>query len=305
VSVIVPAYNSADYTVETVESVLAQTYRDFELIVVDDGSTDHTREAMAAFGDRIQYVYKENGGACSARNHGIAMSRGEYIACLDCDDLWFPEKLERSVAALEDHPDWALVFTPCLLIDAQGETVGRSNYRPNLDKAFFELLKGNYIVAPTVVMRRVCMEGDGPFDESLFIPADWDLWLRLTRDYPIGCVNSPLSKYRMASSYTLRHIDQFLEESIYALEKHLGPAADLTTGEKGKIRAKMYVVHGTMLREKPDMGKARSALKQAIRCDPYCWASYGHLFLSYCGHRVWNFADSVKDRLGAGWMARL
>jgi glycosyltransferase involved in cell wall biosynthesis len=304
VSVVVPAYNSADYTVETVQSVLGQTYGDFELIVVDDGSTDHTREAMQDFGDRIRYLYKENGGACSARNLGIAESQGEYVACLDCDDLWLPEKLERSVAALDAHPDWALVFTPCLLIDDKGKTIGLSNYRPDLGNAFLELLKRNYIVAPTVVMRRAHMEEVGPFDESMFIPADWDLWLRLARDRVIGFVETPLSKYRMASSYTLRNVDQFVAESTYTVKKHLDSAPELTAGEKGEVWARIYVVHATLLREKPDMGAARAALKKAIRRDPFFWVSYGHLCLSCFGRKVWRFADQAKDWLGAGWLTR-
>ena len=304
VSVVVPAYNSADYTVETVDSILAQTYGDFELIVVDDGSTDHTREAMEAYGDRIQYIYKENGGACSARNFGIAMSRGEYVACLDCDDLWLPEKLGRSVAALDEHLDWALVFTPCLLIDAEGGVIGLSNYRPDLSRAFFELLKRNYIVAATVVMRRTHLGPAGPFDENIFIPADWDLWLRLVREHPIGCIEMPLSKYRMTSSYTLRHVDQFIAESMYVLGRHLDVAPELSDGERGEILARMYVVHATLLREKPDMDAAKTALKKAIGCDRLFWAAYGHLGLSCLGQRVWRFADKVKDRLGVGWMGR-
>jgi glycosyltransferase involved in cell wall biosynthesis len=302
VSVIVPAYNSADYTVETVESILAQTYRDFELIVVDDGSTDHTREAMGAFGHRIQYAYKENGGACSARNFGIARARGEYIACLDCDDLWLPEKLERSVAALDEHLDWALVFSPSFLIDAQGGVIGCSNYRPDLGQAFRELLKGNFIVAATVVMRRSHMLEVGPFDESIFIPADWDLWLRLVRKHPIGCIDMPLSKYRMTSSYTLRHVDQFIEESMYTLDKHLDSAPELSVSERGEILARMYTVHATLLRDKPDMVKAKLALKKAIDCDPSNFVAYGHFLLALCGGGVWRFVDKVKDRLGMGWL---
>jgi hypothetical protein len=118
-----------------------------------------------------------------------------------------PEKLEKSIVALEGHPDWALVFTPCLLIDAEGNTIGQSNYRPDLDNAFIELLKRNYIAAPTVVMRSTYLQEAGFFDESIFIPADWDLWLRLAREHPIGHVDVPLSKYRMTSSYTLRHVN--------------------------------------------------------------------------------------------------
>ena len=90
VSVVIPAYNNAEYTIETVDSILQQTHREFEIIVVDDGSTDGTREALKKYGNAIQYVYKENGGACSAMNLGISMATGDYIACLDCDDLWLP-----------------------------------------------------------------------------------------------------------------------------------------------------------------------------------------------------------------------
>ena len=119
VNVIVSAYNSADYTVE---SILCQTHRDFELLVDDDGSTDHTREALQAYEGRIRYIYKEN-GSCSAHDLGIRESAGEYVACLDCDDLWEPDKLEHSAAALGAHPDAALVFTGCYLIGAEGRVV--------------------------------------------------------------------------------------------------------------------------------------------------------------------------------------
>ena len=129
VSVVVPAYNSVAYTVETVESVLGQTYSDLELIVVDDGSTDHTREALRPYFDRIQYVYQENEGACRARNLGITLSKGEYVACLDCDDLWLPNKLEQSISVLEANPGAAFVFTACYTIDPDGHILDEIRYR--------------------------------------------------------------------------------------------------------------------------------------------------------------------------------
>jgi glycosyltransferase involved in cell wall biosynthesis len=301
VSVIVPAYNSAAYTVETVESVLGQTYRDFELIVVDDGSTDNTREAMERFGDQIQYVYKENGGACSTRNMGIGMARGEYVACLDCDDLWLPEKLQRSVEALDAHSDWGLVFNHCYLIDAAGEIVGLTNYKFKLQNPYRELLHDNFIGSPTILMRRSCLDQVGLYDENIFIPADWDLWIRIAAEYSIGYLDEPLSKYRMASRYTLRHIEQSIEENLYVLDKHFARDSSLSAREKEVILSRFYVEHGKLYREAAELAKARSKLKAAIRLNPRFWPSYAHLGLSYLGPGVWRYADRLKDFVWGGW----
>ena len=305
VSVIVPAYNSADYTVETVESILAQTYRDFELIVVDDGSTDNTREAMASFGEAITYIYKENGGACSARNLGISRSSGEFVACIDCDDLWVLDKLERSLERLEAEPELALVFTACYLIDKDGEITGKTNYKFKLSRPYVELLHENFITAPSVVMRRACLDQVGAFDERIFIPADWDLWLRLARSFPIAYIDAPLSKYRMVSNYTLRHAQQYVEETQYLLDKHFALSADLTPIERNHILSKIYVDHSTLYRENGDMRSARAKLRAAIKLNSTSWPAYGHLVLSLLGRAIWSFADRLKDRLWGSWLVKL
>ena len=304
VSVIVPAYNSADYTVETVESVLAQTYENFELIVVDDGSTDHTRTAMESFGDALTYIYKENGGACSARNLGINRSHGEFVTCLDCDDLWLPDKLQRSVERLEARPDLALVFTSCYLIDKDGNITGKTNYKIKLHKPYVELLYENYITAPSVVMRRSCLDQVGLFDERIFIPADWDLWLRLARCFPIDYIDAPLSKYRMVSNYTLRNAEQYIEETQYVMDKHFTLSPELMAEDRNRSLSKLYVDYGTLHRENGDMRRARKRLREAIRLNPCAWSSYGHLTMSCFGRRIWQFADRVKDRLGRSWMVK-
>lgn len=124
VSVIIPAYNMAWYTLETVESVLKQTFRDYEIIVVDDGSADNTKDLLHPYIEsyRITYIYKENGGASSARNVWIRASQGEYVALLDCDDLWLPEKLEFCVNVLDNKPEVGLVYTFFYRIDRKGES---------------------------------------------------------------------------------------------------------------------------------------------------------------------------------------
>lgn len=303
VSVVIPAYNSAAYTVETVNSVFAQTYADFEVIVVDDGSTDHTREALKTFGADITYLYKENGGACSARNLGIKRARGEFVACLDCDDLWLPEHLERSVAVLEDQPQWAFVFGPSYLIDGEGQTIGLTNYKFDLSRAYRDLLRENYVVAPSVVMRRACLERVGLFDERIFIPADWDLWLRLAHEFAVGYLDTPTVQYRMISNYTLRHVEQYVEETQYVLAKHLA-TPQLDVAWRQSVLSRFAVNYATLYREKGDMVQARLRLRQAIRLDPRAWAAYGHFGLSFMGLALWRLADRLKDRLWGGWMVK-
>lgn len=283
VSVIVPAYNSAAYTVETVDSILAQTYRDFEVIVVDDGSTDATREALLPYDGHIQYVYKDNGGACSARNEGLRRARGEFVACLDCDDLWLPEKLERSLPVLEQDPGIGFVCTPCYIIGPAGEPRGEVRYPFDPGNAYMNLLAENYVLAPTVVMRRSCLDQIGGFDESIFIPADWDLWLRLAHRFRVGYVDRPLSKYRLASNYTLRHADRFVREADYVLEKQLDALAELPPATKQRLRARLQLTHALLYLKAGDPSGARRVLRRAIAAHPRGGRAYGYWLFSLLG----------------------
>ncbi len=195
VSVIIPAYNKADFTARAVESVLAQTYGDIEIIVVDDGSVDETKSALAPYFGKVKYLYKENGGASSARNLGIQQASGEYIAFLDCDDIYFPEKIEKSVKCLEANPDFGFVHTPVYFIDEKGETLGRY---PRFKRAptgtiAKKLLLKNFVCNSTPVVRKSCFKKAGLFDETIFTPADWDIWIRFAVHYKGVCVNTPLT----------------------------------------------------------------------------------------------------------------
>lgn len=296
VSVIIPAYNSAAYTVETVESVLAQTYRSFEVIVVDDGSTDHTREALAPYDGQVHYIYKQNGGACSARNEGIRHAKGEYIACLDCDDLWLPEKLEYSLPVLEREPDMGFVFSPCYTIDPAGEIIGEVHYTFDLEQAYLGLLMHNFVMAPTVVMRRSCLEQVGLFDESIFIPADWDLWLRLSRQFRVGYVDRPLSKYRVASNFTLRHVEQSVREADYVLEKQFRIANELSTSLRARIRSRLLLTHALLYLKAEECASARRMLQQSISVYPRNWCAYRYYLSSLLGARACSIAARVKRR---------
>lgn len=206
VSVIIPAYNSAQYVGEAVESALAQTYKDHEIIVVDDGSTDNTKEVLSPYTSRIKYFFQENRGAPAARNFGISRSRGRYVAFLDADDLWLPDKLEKQVMALESNPHLAFVSSGTYAVNAQNQIIGVWNKNPQIKENFGNLLENNFIYILTVVVRRDCLDKVGGFDERLFPSDDYDLWLRLAKRYPFGYIDAPLAKYRIHQNNSCKNV---------------------------------------------------------------------------------------------------
>jgi glycosyltransferase involved in cell wall biosynthesis len=184
VTAVIPAYNAAATIRRAVDSVLAQTYRNCEIVVVDDGSRDETAEIVATeYGDRVRLLrLPKNQGESAATNEGIASARGELIAFLDADDEWLPGKLARQVSVLRDHPDAVMVSCGCRFVDANGNVVREFGLPPlELDRkeAWRLLLARSFIAKPCVVARRSVLLDAGPFDTSLAIAEDQDMWIRL------------------------------------------------------------------------------------------------------------------------------
>jgi len=223
VSVVIPAYNNAKATVKTVESVLNQSYKNIEIIVVDDGSTDNTAGLLKTYADsgKIKYVYKDNAGACSTRNVGIGLASGEYIGLLDCDDLYLPEKVELSVKFFDSNPDCGFVHSAAYFIDDNDKILREFSHRlSSMSKSMAkDLLLRDFICNSTVVLRKSCFDKVGLFDEEIFTPGDWDMWLRLAENYKAGYIDKPLVSYRVSSSYNLNHIDQVQKEELMVLKK--------------------------------------------------------------------------------------
>jgi glycosyltransferase involved in cell wall biosynthesis len=187
VSVIIPTYNRAGWVTEAVASVLAQTFRDFELLVVDDGSEDATLEALARFFDKIKVLRRQSrGGVASARNLGISAARGEWLAFLDSDDLWLPAKLTRQMAYLEAHPDLLVCQTDEVWM-RQGVRVNPPVTHRKVGGHIFEPSLMRCLVSPSAaVLHRRLLDEVGLFDENLPAAEDYDLWLRVAWRYEIG-----------------------------------------------------------------------------------------------------------------------
>ncbi|MFB0506236.1 MAG: glycosyltransferase family 2 protein [Thermodesulfobacteriota bacterium] len=192
VSVVIPTYNRLSTVKDAIESVLNQTYRDFEFWVVDDGSTDGTGEALRTFGDKVKYVFQNNRGVSAARNFGLRISRGKYLAFLDSDDLWEPQKLEIQVKCMEENPQFPLCYTDEVWIRG-GTRVNPKKKHAKYSGWIFEKCLPLCIISPSsALMKRSLFDEIGAFDETLPVCEDYDLWLRVTCRYPVLFIDKKL-----------------------------------------------------------------------------------------------------------------
>lgn len=193
ITVVIPTYNRAVFLRDSIESVLAQTYDDFELIVVDDGSMDDTRDIVAAFSDdRIKYLYQENLGVSSARNSGVNAARGSKVAFLDSDDIWLSHKLERQIEFIKENPE-AVICQVGETWERNGKRVNPMRKHKKYSGWIFEKCLPLCIVSPSAVMiDREALIDVGGFDESLPACEDYDLWLRMSLRYPIFTMDENL-----------------------------------------------------------------------------------------------------------------
>ncbi|MBD2771530.1 glycosyltransferase [Iningainema tapete] len=206
VSVIIPTYKRANLVSQAIESVLAQTYTDYEIIVVNDGSPDRTKEVLAKFEHKIIAIHQENQGVSAARNTGIKAAAGKYIAFLDDDDMWLANKLEKQIACLESNPKIGLVYSDMFYFNEDGvlpNTWGQANPTPPVQECWLLFVR-NFIPTPSVVVRRECLEQVGLFDETLATCEDYDLWLRIIEKWSVHFLNEPLVYYRRSSTNSLQ-----------------------------------------------------------------------------------------------------
>jgi len=200
VSVIIPAYNTEKFLAETIRSVLDQTYGDYEVIVVDDGSSDGTLGVARSFEPRVKVLAQPNRGPASARNLAIRNSRGDYIAFLDSDDLWMTDKLEEQIAFLERNPAVGLVYSEALMFTGNnGDLKVSEKFGFPYDPSFRSLLFGNYIPNSTVMIRRACVDKVGLLNESreLVGVEDYEYWMRVAKHFAMAGIPRPLMYYRV------------------------------------------------------------------------------------------------------------
>jgi len=206
VTVIIPTYNRAHFINEALNSVFAQIYRNFEIIVVDDGSTDETSSILNSLRERglIRYIFQEHQGVSAARNRGIAESKGKYIAFLDSDDLFEPEKLEIQVEYMLNHPEVGLVHSGYTKFDNEGNNLGYRDTSWFSNRIYPQILLywTTLIAINTVLVPKKVFDSVGRFDESLHIGEDLNMWRCIARKYPFGFINKSLARVRFHQGNT-------------------------------------------------------------------------------------------------------
>lgn len=222
VSVVIPSFNCERYIAETISSVLQQSFRNLELIVVDDGSQDRTREIVAGFGDPVRLITQSNARVCAARNRGLAESRGSFVCFMDHDDYWFPDKLALQVEAMRTHPEVGVVYGGFILwqTDQNGmfpepASFDLAAYSAGQDEDFsgwiyHQFLLDCWMLTSTAMFRREVFDRCTPFDVNLPYSEDWELWLRLSREYPFLKLHRPNTLYRqhaLQGNRMVREID--------------------------------------------------------------------------------------------------
>lgn len=251
VSVIIPTYNRAPYVTMAIESVLAQSYQDYEIVVVDDGSTDGTRDVLVPYKDRIRYLYRDNKGVSAARNTGIQVAKGEWIAFLDSDDEWLPDKLEIQMQQAQNYPHVCLHAANMLLINPQQDEV---NYyhKIGFDKIVGEfllverpliyLLQYTFAFPSAVLAKKLALLNARLFDEEISLHEDTDLFYRVSLEGPWGIYGLPLiKKFRRDEPSILNLSGQSAHQSynyktIVKIQERLQSEKRLTKNERHAVK---------------------------------------------------------------------
>ncbi len=286
VSIVIPSYNRADYIPATLDSIIKQSFKDWELIFIDDGSTDTTESILANYisqDSRIKYFKQSNSERAVARSYGISLASGDYICLVDSDDLWYPDKLEKQLTIMYANPDTILCYAAVDRIDLDGKPAKSAprQYQGYSGDVYEELLKRNFIPSVTPMIRAEFASKAAP-QVTEFIPyEDWDFWLRLSRMGKFYHINEPLGAYRLHPGQSVQNVkaEKIEEVTLKVLDANTNDSS-LISKEAYSLAylrlAYWYIVSGKL-------NLARSKLYKALqlsyaRLGDYRW--YGLLVAS-------------------------
>lgn len=301
ISVIMPCFNAAPYVTQAVESALGQTYGNVELIVVDDGSSDGSDAILARLADahagRLQLLFTSRAGPYPARNVGLKHARGEYIAFLDADDWWLPDKLKAQMRRLAERPEAGLVYCSAQIYSAAGDLIGCEWAR--LDGLVLEgLLLGNQVTgsASSVLIPRAVFAAVGGFDESLRHFEDWEMWLRIAAVYPLAAVPAPWVAITRRLASNSRQADQMNIGVLRALHIAFASYAAPYIALRRRAFASAHVLAGTYFGAVGQYAQARRSFWAALRLEPWIPSTYGRLAFTFLGGRLNRLSRRLKTR---------
>lgn len=272
VSIILPCYNGAKWIRRTIESILVQNYRDFELIIVDDGSIDNSKGVITPFlrEERIRYIYQKNQGFSGAINRGIRESKGTLIGFIGQDDLWLPDKLELQVKYFTEHQNISLVYSPYYSVDSEERIINKikaSNFHSK-KKSICKLFIINYVGFETVLVKKHCFDKVGLFDQRMIACSDHDMWLRVAVYFDIGYLDIALVKKRQHGLQLSKNMEIVLKDEFLLVNKAIKYYHFLKKYERKKL-ASLYFTWGVMLIRNGNFKEAKPKLLKVIKYQPW------------------------------------
>lgn len=315
VSIITPVYNGEKYLEETLLSVFSQTYKHWELIVIDDGSaTDACAKICQKYSDKMKYLRQDNRGLSAARNRGIQEAKGEYIAFIDQDDIWLPQKLEKQVAYYlnlrEQGKNTGLIFTWLQNISATGEKISQVCYECG-GKNYDVLVFADFVGTPSsVLLPRSVLEDVGVFDENIKGNSDWDLWLRISRKYEMYSLNELLTQYRFNGGSLSTNTPLMIKDTFTVVEKVLKAEENVKSLDEETVKAvREYhdkqagiswktFAYQNLFTEVPDAVNFRKYMAFAAQYDPalFDWKVRIYQALSYVSPGLCGWIKSLSGK---------
>lgn len=292
VSVIIAAYNYGHYLPQALDSALAQSFTDLEILVVDDGSTDDTAEVIERYAHdpRMRYVRREHAGQPATKNAGIRASRGRWIAFLDADDAWLTDKLARQLAAAGDDPRTGVVYCDFAPIDAEGHLLATATRTLPRGEVLDEMFLRNFVCFSSAMVRREVFDRIGMFDESIPLAIDYDLWLRAAREFSFESVAAPLVRYRTGHANLSKRAEERVLIALGIMDRYVrrreNHAAAFPTLECPAIVSQTIVRRAYcetwctlgLLRREHSALAAMAAYSRALCYQPTRWAAWRGLF---------------------------
>jgi len=282
VSVIMPTYNRRDLIVVAIDSVIAQDYQNWELVIIDDGSVDKTDELLHtryAGEDRIKYLYQKNAGQSSARNQGISISSGKYIAFLDSDNLWEPNRLATGVEVLCNNSNIGLCFADSISIDIRGREIDRQNMRRYSGMVFPLMVIDNFVSMNTVLVRRSILPSDRPFNQANRLDEDYELWLDLSVNNEFFYIPQFLSRYRVEGNRVSDDFMRRLDANESTVKKITTKYdVDLSSVDMKVGMAKHYLRRASVMGMQGHIGRCLHELFRANKSHLF----FGKSFRIFC-----------------------
>jgi glycosyltransferase involved in cell wall biosynthesis len=341
ISIVVPTYNNAGYITEALDSVFAQSFSDYEVIVVDDGSTDDTHEVVRRYGPRVQYCFQENQGLAVARNVGLRLAAGAYITYLDADDIWEPENLAVKARVLRDDPELGGVFSEFTIFTEDGRSYSDGTRRmfPFFERTgrrmadvfqdrrevalpggrpvavyrgriFDSLFLGNFILPTSMIFSRARALEVGEFRPEMRTQQDYEYWLRFSQRHPLAFVDQQLVRYRRHSHQLTDHrrIERVLLAVHGIIDRYEEDFARRgQQREYARRKAGLLTQLGLVYVREGRASEARVRLRESIRRDPAYLRAYGGLALTILPHGMISYLREAGRELRtytartAGW----